>query len=75
MVANEVARGGDGADNLRALANESADEEEGGADVVLRQDVKQTLGDDVVGSVVVGEGDFVGVAGGDEDLAEDLGLR
>ena len=44
-------------------------------DVVPGENVEKALGDDVVGPVVVGEGDFVWVAGGDEDFAEDLGLR
>src|SRR5260370_26187219 len=59
VVANEVAGRGDGAYDLRALADVAADEEEGGADVVQGEDVQKALGDDVVGAVVVGEGDFV----------------
>ena len=75
VVADEVSGCGDGADDLRALTDVAADEEEGGADVVAGEDVEKALGDDVVGAVVVGEGDFVGIAAGDEDFAEDLGLR
>ena len=41
----------------------------------LGEDVKKALGDDVVGAVVVGEGDLVWFAGGDENFAEDLRLR
>ena len=57
------------------LTDVAADEEEGGADVVAGEDFEKALGDDVVGAVVVGECDFVGVAAGDKDVAEELGLR
>ena len=62
VVADEVSGCGDGADDLRALTDVIADEEEGGANVVVGEDVEKALGDDIVGAVVVGEGDFVGVA-------------
>jgi len=75
VVADEVSGCGDGAGDLRALTDVVADEEEGGANVVEREDFEKAFGDDVVGAVVVGEGDFVWVARGNEDLAEELGLR
>ena len=74
MVADEVAGGGDGSGDGWALADEAADHEEGGADVVLGEDFEQALGGDVVGAVVIGEGDLVGIVAGDEDSSEELGL-
>ncbi len=72
VVADEVSGRGDGADDLRALTDVVADEEEGSAVAVAGEEVEKTLGDDVVGAVVEGEGDFVWVARGDEEFAEDL---
>ena len=74
MVADDVASGGDGAGDLRTLADVAADHEEGGADLVAGEDFEEAFGGEVVGAVVVGEGDLFGAAGGDEDGAEDLGL-
>ena len=59
VVADEVSGCGDGAGDLRALTDVAADEEEGGAYVVAGEDFEKALGDDVVGAVIVGEGDFV----------------
>jgi hypothetical protein len=75
VVADEVAGCGDSADDLRALADVVADEEKSGADVVAGEDFEKALGDDVIGAVVVGEGDLVGVARRYEDFAEELRLR
>ena len=75
VVADEVSGGGDGADERGALADEAADEEEGGVDLVAGEDFEQPLGGGVVGAVVVGEGDFVGIGACDEHPAEELGLR
>ncbi len=61
VVADEVACGGDLADEGGALADEVADEEEGGADVVAGEDFEELRGGGGVGAVVVGEGDFVGL--------------
>ena len=74
VVADEVAGGGDGSGDGWALADEAADHEEGGADLMLREDFEEALGGDVVGAVVVGEGDLVGIGAGDEDFSEELGL-
>ncbi len=74
VVADEVAGGGYGSGDGGALADEAADHEEGGADVVLREDFEEALGGEVVGAVVEGEGDLGGVGAGDEDFAEELGL-
>ncbi len=46
---------------LGALADVAADEEESGAGVVAGEDVEEALSGDVVGAVVVGEGDLVWV--------------
>ncbi len=75
MVADEVSSGSCGADDLRALADEAADHEERGAGVVAGEDFGQALGGDVVGAVVVGEGDLAGIVAGDDDRAEELRLR
>ena len=75
VVADEMAGGCDGASDVRTLTDVVADEEKGGADVVLGEDVEETFGGKVVGAVVVGEGDLVRVRSGDEELAEELGLR
>src|SRR6266851_7786302 len=75
VIADEVAGGGYLADELGALADEAADEEEGGVDLVAGEDFEEALGGFVVGAVVVGEGDFVGLRRGDESGAEELGLR
>ena len=75
VVADEVAGGGDGSRTMWGRwTDEAADDEEGGADVVAGEDFEEALGGDVVGAVVVGEGDFVGVGRGDEGFAEELGL-
>jgi hypothetical protein len=75
VVADKVSGCGDGAGDLRALTDIAADEEEGGAYVAVGEDVEKALGNDVIRAVVVGEGDFVWVAAGYENLAEELGLR
>ena len=59
VVADEVAGGVDAADDLGTLADEAADHEEGGAGVVLGEEIEECVGGDVVRTVVVGEGDFV----------------
>src|ERR1700722_5001545 len=74
MVADEVAGGGDGAGDLGALADVAADEEERRSDLVAGEDFEEALGGDVVGAIVVGEGDLVGVAARDEGGPEELGL-
>src|SRR5271168_4038461 len=74
VVADEVAGGGNGAGDLRTLADEAADQEERSSDFVAGEDFEEPFGSDVVGAVVVGEGDLVGVAAGDENGSEDLRL-
>ena len=63
VVADEVSGGGDGSGDGGTLADEAADHEEGGADVVAGEDFEEALGGEVVGAVVVGEGDLFGVRG------------
>jgi len=72
VIADEVSGGADAAGEVAAVADETSDEEEGGADVVAGEDVEQLFGAGVVGTVVVGEGVFDGVAAGEECSAEDL---
>ena len=74
VVADEMSRGRDGAGDLRALTDVVADEKETGADVEAGQDIKESFGDDIVGTVVVSEGDLVWVWRGDKNFAEDLRL-
>jgi len=74
VVADEVSGGCDGASDGGTLLDVAADEEERGAGVVAGEDFEETFGGDVVGTVVVGEGDFVWVLAGYEDFAEYLGL-
>ena len=50
-----------------------AEQEKGGADVVLGEDFEELGGPLGVGAVVEGEGEFVGLARGDEGGAEELG--
>jgi hypothetical protein len=73
VVANQMTSRVDTADDLGTLAHEAADHEEGGAGVVLGEEVEEGVGGDVVGAVVVGEGCFVGVGAGDDGVAEELG--
>jgi hypothetical protein len=54
VIADEMASGGDFADESGALAGEGAYEEEGRADVVLGKDFEQAGGGGGVGAVVVG---------------------
>src|ERR1700758_3559063 len=72
MVANEVSGGVNAAGEVAAVADEASDEKEGCADVVPGKDFKQLRGAGIVGTVVVGEGVFVGVAPGEDSPAEDL---
>ncbi len=72
VVADQVPGGVDAADELRALADEAADHEEGRARVVGGQHLEQRFGGGVVGAVVVGQRGFVGVVAGDECVAEEL---
>ena len=74
VVADEMPGCGDGADDVRTLTDEVADEEESGMDVVRGEKVEEPFGDDIVGAVVVGQCDLIWIAGSDEDFAEDLGL-
>jgi hypothetical protein len=74
VVADEVAGGGYGSGDVGTLKDVAADHEEGGAGVVAGEKLEEALGGVVVGAVVVGEGYFVGVGRGYEDLAEELGL-
>ncbi len=75
VVADQVSGGGDGAGDLRALANVAPNEEEAGADIVVGEDLKQALSDNVVRAIVEGEGDFAWIVAGYECLAEELGFR
>ena len=72
VVADEVSGGGDGADDLGALADEAADEEKAGSDLVAGEDFEEAMGGFVVGAVIVGEGDLVRTAWCDEDLPKEL---
>src|ERR1700730_6100449 len=72
VVADEVSGGGYGAGDVRALTDEAADHEEGRADVVAAEECEESFGSDVVGAVVVGEGDLARALRGDQDFAEDL---
>ncbi len=74
VVADEVAGGGDLADERGALADEAADEEEGGVGLMFGEDFEEVRGGFGVGAVVVGEGDLVGFRRGDESGAEELRL-
>jgi hypothetical protein len=58
VVADEVSGGCDGAGDGGALLDVAADEEECGAGVVAGENFEEALGGDVVGAVVVGEGDL-----------------
>lgn len=75
VVADEVAGCGDGSGKVGTLADEATDEEEGGADLVAGEDFEEAFGGGGVGTVVVGEGDLVGIGARSEDFAEDLGVR
>ena len=75
VVANEVAGRGHGTSDLWTLADETPDEEEARANLMVGEDVQKPLGGDVVGAIVIGEGDLVGVMAGDENRSEELGLR
>ncbi len=72
VVADEVAGGVDAAHDLRSLRNEAADHEERSASIVLGEEIEESVGRDVVRAVVVGERYFVGVAAGDDGMAEEL---
>ncbi len=72
VVAQEMAGGVDSADYLGALAYEAADHKEGGAGVAFGEEFEERVGGTVVGAVVVGEGYFVGVAAGEDGVAEEL---
>ena len=74
MVPDKVTGGEDLASELGAVANEVADEEECGADVVLGEQIEKLRRVRVVGAVVEGEGKLSGVGAGDEGCAEDLGF-
>jgi hypothetical protein len=75
VVADEVAGGMNSADDVRALTDEAADHEESSAGFVAGENVEQPVGVGVVGAVVVGEGDFFGIATRDEGATEELGPR
>ena len=75
VVADEVAGCGDGSGKVGTLADEATDEEEGGVDLVAGEDFEEAFGGGGVGTVVVGEGDLVGIGARSEDFAEDLGVR
>ena len=75
VVADEVPGSVHSADDLGALVDEVADHEERGADVVAREDFEELHRGGVVGSVVIGEGDLVGIPASDESAAEELRLR
>ncbi len=53
----------------------ASDEEEGGAEAVLREEVEEAPGPGIVGAVVVGEGELRGIVSGDQGAAEELRLR
>lgn len=75
VVADEVAGGLDLANEAGALANVACDEEERGADSVLREEIEEASGPGVVGAVIVGQRELGGIAAGDEGAAEELRLR
>jgi hypothetical protein len=61
-----------GAGDLGPLADEAADHEEAGANIVAREDLKQSHCGGVVGAVVVGEGDLGGVSASNDGAPEEL---
>src|SRR5271163_3610161 len=66
VVANQMSRGVNGADDVRALTGEAPDHEKRRADLMLGQDIEQLKGIRIVGAVIESEGDLIGVAVGDE---------
>ena len=72
VVADEVAGGGDLADQRGLGLGAAADEEKGCADIVAGEEVEQAGRPDGVGAVVEGEGQFAGARRGDERGAEEL---
>ena len=72
MVADKVTGGVNSADNLRTLADETADQKKSGADVVHGEDVQQLKCIWVVGAVIIGEREFVRVTTANDGVAENL---
>lgn len=75
VVADEVTCGLDLADDVWPPANVAADEEKGGADTVLREEIEEASGPGIIGAVVIGQGELCGIGAGNQGAAEELGLR
>ena len=75
VVADGVAGEMDGAGELRPQADEAANHEEGGANVEAGEHVEQMRGGGVVGTVVEGEQNVVGVPRSDQGAAKELRAR
>src|SRR5580658_2932822 len=64
VVAHEVTRGMNAADQLNALADEAADDKEGGAHLVAGENLENRFGAEIVGTVIIGEGELPGIMSG-----------
>jgi hypothetical protein len=75
VVADEVARSVDLADEVRSPADMATNEEEGRAQAMPGEEIEQAAGPGVVGSVIVRQRKLGTVAAGDKSAAEELRLR
>ena len=74
VVTDEVTCRAHRADEVGALLDKFADDEEGGLDPEAVEHGEKLGGGAVVGTVIVGKGDLVGIMASDEGAAEELRL-
>src|SRR5580700_5096399 len=72
VVADNVSGLVDGANDVGPLADEAPDHEEAGAELMLGEDFEQLVGTGIVGAIVEGERDLIGIAVGNESGTEEL---
>jgi hypothetical protein len=72
VIADEVAGGVNATGDFWPLPDESAHHEERGSGVMAGEDIEELVSGGIVGTVVVGERDFVGIAARDDGSAEEL---
>src|SRR5580698_8902435 len=72
MVAHKMSCRMDRPRNLRALADEAANQKERGTNIVCGQYIQQLLRVGVVGTVIVGQRKFARITAADNGFAEDL---
>lgn len=75
VVADQVPRSLDLADQARALAHETSDQKERRAEIVARQQIEQVRSPRIIGAIVIGERNLVRIAAREDCRSKKLRPR